>query len=350
MTVNGIACRVMAAIEYMPFTLRKLWRSPKRFSSPVRHLRAHCDYLGRTDCPLVLISQIGRSGGTFLSQLFDHHPQLWSHPHELNIGKPKWCWPELSAHQSAKDAFAALRQRKFADRFYRNGFYSKGSDQLHPILFDAKAHEALFIELCDPPPATNRAWLDRYFASFFAAWLDYQRRYTEKRFITAFASTLALSHESMARFQRDYPDGFLISISREPLGWYASVKKLASRRGARAYVDEMSHYAGFEQAEERYIANVEAMHRNRALFGERLILLDYDALSRETETTMRNLANLIGIDYHPILIKQTFNGVSTSPNTSFPSAGRADALTPGEVVRIEQGPLMEAYRTVRSTV
>ena len=36
--------------------------------------------------PLVLVSQIQRSGGTLLSQLFDGHPECHAHPHELKIG------------------------------------------------------------------------------------------------------------------------------------------------------------------------------------------------------------------------------------------------------------------------
>ena len=36
--------------------------------------------------PLVLISQIPRSGGTLLSQLFDGHPECHAHPGELEIG------------------------------------------------------------------------------------------------------------------------------------------------------------------------------------------------------------------------------------------------------------------------
>jgi hypothetical protein len=40
----------------------------------------------KLDAPLVLISQAQRSGGTLLSQLFDSHPAIAAHPHELSIG------------------------------------------------------------------------------------------------------------------------------------------------------------------------------------------------------------------------------------------------------------------------
>jgi hypothetical protein len=39
--------------------------------------------------PLALISQIQRSGGSLLSQLFDGHPEIYAHPDELKIGYPE---------------------------------------------------------------------------------------------------------------------------------------------------------------------------------------------------------------------------------------------------------------------
>ena len=44
----------------------------------LRHLRPVTE-------PLVLISQVQRSGGTLLSQLFDMHPQCHAHPDELAV-------------------------------------------------------------------------------------------------------------------------------------------------------------------------------------------------------------------------------------------------------------------------
>src|ERR671938_1044237 len=62
--------------------------------------------------PLVLISQIQRSGGTLLSQLLDAHPQLHAHPHELHIGYPrdKRDWPRLDLGQGPDQWFRALRE------------------------------------------------------------------------------------------------------------------------------------------------------------------------------------------------------------------------------------------------
>lgn len=50
--------------------------------------------------PLVLISQIQRSGGSLLSQLFDGHPEVNPHPHELMLGyKKKYVWPRIDLNE-----------------------------------------------------------------------------------------------------------------------------------------------------------------------------------------------------------------------------------------------------------
>ena len=41
---------------------------------------------------LIIISQIQRSGGTLISQLFDNHSQLFNYPSELILTNPKWDW------------------------------------------------------------------------------------------------------------------------------------------------------------------------------------------------------------------------------------------------------------------
>src|SRR5437667_1135310 len=61
--------------------------------------------------PLALISQISRSGGTLLSQLFDGHPQCHAHPDELMIGYPRRRhWPQLDLQDSPERWFEMLAE------------------------------------------------------------------------------------------------------------------------------------------------------------------------------------------------------------------------------------------------
>src|SRR5262249_29686052 len=71
--------------------------------------------------PLVPGSQIQRSGGTLLSQLFDGHPECHAHPHELTIGYPKsQIWPQLDL--AAPDAWYELLYEKYAQKHLRRGY------------------------------------------------------------------------------------------------------------------------------------------------------------------------------------------------------------------------------------
>jgi hypothetical protein len=322
---------------------------PRDTAALLPRLLEHIEQSGPINCPLVLISQISRSGGTWISQLFDHHPRVWVHPLELRFGRSlKWDWPELSSLGNAEDVWHALRYAKAEERFGA-GTYFKGSDQTHPMLFSVDLQHALFLELAaNQAPASDREWLDTYFTSFFAAWLDHQRRYGPKHYLVAFTSMLALAPASMAQFRQVYPDGWLISIIREPLGWYASIKQRSA--GAAKLKSTQRHYGGADEAEAAYLSNVQAIDHNRALFGDRFVLVDYDDLVSDVATTMKAVAARIGLDWHPSLMSQTFNGMAIQPNTAFGGEGAGDrmsVLTADDIARISNGPMMAAYLTTR---
>ena len=93
-------------------------RARQHLNQIVEHRAAR---LVEVDQPLVLISQIQRSGGTLLSQLFDHHPQLHAHPHELHTGHPnKEAWPALDMKRPG-DWFPTLYERP-AKRSFNEGY------------------------------------------------------------------------------------------------------------------------------------------------------------------------------------------------------------------------------------
>lgn len=317
----------------------------------LQRLLEHIEESRPIRAPLVLISQISRSGGTWLSQLFDHHPQVWVHPLELRFGQSrKSDWPELPSEGDAQDAWEALRYAK-AEEAFGSGTYAKGNDDTHPMLFEADTQRALFLRLAEIyKPTTDRQWFDLYFTSFFSVWLDYQRRYGAKKYVAGFASMLALEPQSMMRFRQVYPDGWLISVLREPLGWYASIKQRAETDEKAKRSAKKRLYAGFEEVEAAYLDNIKAFHANRTLFRDRFIELDYEALAADTEAAVKAVARRIGLDWHPTLTCQTFNGMSIRPNTSFANGddkSRQSVLSEEDVARISDGPMMAAYRTSR---
>ena len=276
--------------------------------------------------PLVLISQIQRSGGTLLSQLFDGHPECHSHPGELHLGHPhKLIWPRLDLGASPERWFDALYEQKVG-RYLRKG-YSKASRRLErgidydvlPFLFAPTLQREIFLR-CARGAATERDVLDAYFTSFFNAWLDDHNLYSApKRVVTGFAAGLAARGEDVEAFFAVYPDGALVSIVRDPRGWYES---------ARRYKDS---YGDLDTALALWHASTEAAIAAKLDRPDRVTMLSYEQLVREPEGVMRGLAARVGITYSPVLLSPTFNGRPIRADSSEPVesygilSGRADA-------------------------
>ena len=71
--------------------------------------QAYIEHVLPVTAPLALISQIQRSGGSMLSQLFDGHPQVHAHPHELKFGYPKkYNWPPIDLNDHPDRWFEIL--------------------------------------------------------------------------------------------------------------------------------------------------------------------------------------------------------------------------------------------------
>jgi hypothetical protein len=256
--------------------------------------------------PLVLISQIQRSGGTLLSQLFDGHPECHAHPHEICIGKPmKWDWPPLDLSAPA-GWFETLHEPLVAE--WVEGGYLKEKDKkrpeiepdVFPFLFSLRLQKELF-ETCAAarPAASERDVLDCYFTTYFNAWLDNHNLYTgPKKVVTGFTPRLSMELERVERFFAAYPDGTLVSIVRDPRAWYASAT--THRKYYRRDLDETVGL--WRQSTE---AALEAAER---FGGRRVFLLTYEELIEDPQATVSALAGRIGITMTPQLLAPTFNG------------------------------------------
>ena len=99
-----------------------------------RLLRSRREAIVPVNEPLVLISQLQRSGGTLLNTLLDGHPELHVHPYELHIGYPtKADWPALDLDDSPDAWLERLSERVVGRLFaagYRNGLSGDGAGAL----------------------------------------------------------------------------------------------------------------------------------------------------------------------------------------------------------------------------
>jgi hypothetical protein len=114
-----------------------------------------------------------------------------------------------------------------------------------------------------------------------------------------------MQEENVDRFFSVYPDGTLISIIRDPRAWYLSASK------------HMPHvYADVEPALQLWRESTQAALEAADRFGDRVLLLTYENLVRETDTTMRRVAERVGIQVRPQLVVPTFNGLQIRANSS----------------------------------
>jgi len=267
------------------------------------------------DGALIMISQVERSGGSLMAQLFDGHPQILAHPHELKIGYPrKDVWPrtDLSSAESQFRILYELDNLTFVEEGYAKSPFDDRSQSLFILPeLQFKIFKDAF-EKCEA--RKPRDVLNAYFTSYFNAWLNYRGHIEQARAVTAFVPMMSADKENMDQFWDIYPDGKLISIIRSPLSWYASYARL--KGGA------------LPDLAARWNRSVEAMFRERERCRERTIFLSFEDLVGNTEQTMRLICSRIGIDFHPSLTKATFNSEPIASNSAF---GRT---SPGQVTDI----------------
>lgn len=290
--------------------LRETLLSRREYRQLLEHRREHLVEVGQ---PLVLISQIQRSGGTLLSQLFDAHPQCHAHPYELYLGYPnKATWPVLDLTESPDTWFRILFERRAIEAFqqgYRK--YSKANEEqpkVFPFLFLRQLQKDIF-HSCVSARAikTERDIVDCYMTSYFNAWLDNQNLYgADKRYITAFVPRMNMAQDNYERFFNVYPDGVFVSIVRDPRSWYAS---------ARKHKPEV--YENIEEGIGLWKLSTESTLKAKERYGDRVYIIRFEDLVGDIDTTMQNLCDFLGLDFTPIVTEPTFNGMPIKADSSY---------------------------------
>lgn len=266
------------------------------------------EYISPVTSPIALISQVQRSGGSLLSQLFDGHPELHAHPHELKIGYPKkYMWPKIDLNEHPQRWLEMLFEDKVIE--HSKGGYKKErkQDEVFPFIFMPSVQRKVFLRyLSSVDSITWRDVFDAYMTSYFGAWINNQNRYGQKKYVTAFTPRLAMIEDNMESFFEVYPDGRLLSIVRDPKNWYPS----AARHRSNVYGD-------IRKSIDLWKTSTKAALRNKEKYGERVCIVRFEDLVSKTESVMSYMADFLGINFDNILLVPTFNKCPIRANTSF---------------------------------
>jgi len=279
-------------------------------------------YLVKCDQPLVFISQIGRSGGTLLSRLFDMHPECHVHPHELKIGESK-NYPDLKLNDMImnlrgigkyyKKWFNSLYEQD-SQNFFLNGYKKERKDESFPFMFLSDLQRKIFLKQVKSFPlamVTQRDILNAYMTSYFNAWLDNSNLYNGvKKYVVGFCPSTADKKENVDRFFRDYPDGFLVQIVRNPLTWWVSYEEHLLRNGSGVKPDLKTDIVSWKKS-------VESMLDNKKKYGDRVFIIRFESLLNDTERVMKGLSGFLDISFDGVLLRPSFNGMDVRANSSF---------------------------------
>jgi hypothetical protein len=304
---------------------------------------------------VVLISQIHRSGGTLLSQLLDGHPQIAAYPGDMHIAKGMGDWPDLDSTRSARALFRHLVDDRLIERARTGYSKAKNPTKMHAFDYDVGHHRRIFCDsIVANRPKSQRDVIDRFFHAFFLSWRNRTVPYVETTCISAFCPGLAMNADSVARYFRDYPEGHLVSIARDPVSWLASA--LSKNRGKA----RKRQYDQFETAIAWWRQSAESTLRNKKEYGDRVICIGLDALVGDTPGMMRALCGKLGLDYSDAMTVPTFNSAPIESNSSFDkSIGEVDsgvvarrpAIEPAQLERLklECEPLFGALTAIALT-
>ena len=287
--------------------------------------------------PLVLISQIQRSGGSLLSQLFDGHPQIHAHPHELMLGyKKKFIWPRIDLNDPPECWFEILFEKmviKHAQHGYKKG---QRDQESFAFFFVPSLQKEIFLEyLKSSKRQTLRDVFDAYMTSYFGAWINNQNINGPKKIVTAFTPRLAEQNENMEYFFDIYPDGRLISIIRNPKNWYPSALRNVPEK-----------YGDLSLAVSQWNENTRAAIFNKQQYGDRVSIIAFEDLLDKTEAVMRYLAEFLGIEFDNILLVPTFNKFPIKAHTSFKVQNHGIVNSPLSRYRTLTGQQLDTIETM----
>lgn len=280
--------------------------------------RTVLDHLEPLDCPLILVSQIPRSGGTLLSQLFDGHPQIYGFHAQFHAIKKRW--PSLPEQATLREKFAEFYDTRHL-RMFLEGYKRGANTETKLFLLPPSLQERIFVKLLEENGgASERDIFNAYMTSYFQGWLNNRQTPEGKKYISAFTARMATNEHLVKKFFEVYGDGYLIQSLRHPVSWFASYASMLDWGTAK-------RSSKIEAAIKEWRDSTQAIIRNRSEYGDRVIAFRFENLIRDAETTMRQISTKIGVDFNQCLTTPTFNKRPFGSNTYFgkPASGRVDS-------------------------
>lgn len=244
------------------------------------------------DCPLLVVSGLQRSGTHLVDNLLRNHHQILSYYHELQIGRPnKYHWPNLKNEMDSKKRLSALIPRNMVKHFLNINSH-------HDFVFDFAFFKKIFLKLEQKNENFNqRQTLNNFFTAYFNAYLNcnHSNFYNGYKYIAVTVPGLTIIKDSIEAFFKDYPNGKLFVVIRDPFLWWNS---------ARNHTKRLKKF-GLERYQ-KTLANTKWACDE---YKNQVFAVSFDHLIKNTEKSMSSILQCADLE---------FNNIATYPS-NFPN-------------------------------
>jgi hypothetical protein len=227
----------------------------------------------------LVVSGLQRSGTTLVTQLLRNHPQILSYYAELHIGRPnKYYWPNLVNAENSMERFKLLIPRNLAQKFLNINSHEN-------FLFDFARFKKVFLMLEKNIKNINqREILNHFFTAYFNAYLNcnHSNYYDKYKYIVASIPGLTLFENSINSFVKDYPDGKVLVMIRDPLIWWNS---------ARRHSDNLKN-----KGLKRYEASLNNTINICDKYPRNIFVVSYDQLIKNSEDSIKLILNNLQLE------------------------------------------------------
>ena len=243
----------------------------------------------KKNLPLLISSQLQRSGGSLISQLFDNHPEILAHPWEIMVYK----------EGTDKIYDKILKTEKEFTRLMRDG-YRKGkfAKKKHRFHFLASKFSQVLLKEKD-----NKNFFNSYFDNFFKYWINLKNDDVKKKLITGFSPFFCKGN--LIKKLNSHKRLNIIHIYRDPCSWWYSAKNF---KDIYKDINSIKNYWMKSQ--------IEALEA-KSKFKDRVFIIKFDDLIKKRSKLMRYLCKKFLINYDQRLMFPTFNGQIIENDSSF---------------------------------
>ena len=246
-------------------------------------------FLYNKNLPVLISSQLQRSGGSLFTQLFDNHPEILSHPWEVMMYK------EGFGDFKAK----IIKTKKEFNRLTKDG-YRKGkhSKKIHRFYFLTEKFTDSLFNVED-----EKKLFDVYFDEFFKYWINYKNDINSKKLITGFAPFFC--KKNLIKILKTNKRLSIVHIYRNPISWWHS---------ARNFKDK---YKNINSVENYWLISQKEAIDAKNIYKSRVHILDFDDLIKKRKKVMQYFCKIYSIRFDKNLMYPTFNGRLIENDSTF---------------------------------